>query len=72
MLLTDWIALHCQKVINQSGLISITSIEEITITQSESYQTPLSVLPQKTKTEQIREGSAVMPSELQSLPSLTG
>jgi type IV secretory pathway TraG/TraD family ATPase VirD4 len=51
---------------------TIGSREEITITQSESYQTPLSVLPQKTKTEQIREVRAVMPAELQSLPYLTG
>lgn len=51
---------------------AIGSREQIDITESQSYQTPLSVLPQKTKTQQIREVRAVMPSELQSLPSLSG
>jgi type IV secretory pathway TraG/TraD family ATPase VirD4 len=51
---------------------AIGSREQIDVTESQSYQTPLSVLPQKTKTQQIREVRAVMPSELQSLPSLSG
>lgn len=51
---------------------AIGSREQIDITESQAYQTPLSVLPQKTKTQQIREVRAVMPSELQSLPSLSG
>jgi type IV secretory pathway TraG/TraD family ATPase VirD4 len=51
---------------------AIGSREQIDVTESQAYQSPVSILPQKTKTQQIREVRAVMPSELQSLPSLTG